>query len=359
MLLDPVEKDKYHRESRIRDLVMRMATVRSHRVQAAFVSNPYDPQQGLLRSDGRPDELLLPWRTTSRLIGNLRRTGSLQLRSGAENIVFAGADRAVLLVWSAEPTEELIYLGENVQEVDVWGKVKNLPLETVGNQTAQRIQIGKVPKFIIGADPTLLAFRMSVEISPQQLDSFLGQKQALSVKFTNPTRESLVGRMQLLAPETWNVENPVRGWETLAGRSSSNAFDVVLSNTAKVGSYELPIQFTLETIPPKTFTTYRKVGVGPLGLEMNVTTRLLANNDLRVDIELTNNGLREQSYDCMMFATPDRQYQRQFIIVRPGETVRRAMHWIDGDQLIGKRMLLRADEQDGPRMLNFPFTATR
>ncbi|MEM1067698.1 MAG: hypothetical protein AAGI63_02295, partial [Planctomycetota bacterium] len=359
LLLDPIEKQTYDRESRIRDLVMRMATVRSHRVQAAFISDPYDEQHGLLRPDGRPDELLLPWRTTSRLIGDLRRSGSLQLRSGAENIVFAGTDRSVLMVWSPEPTEELIYLGENVQEVDVWGKTKDLQLETVGNQMAQRIQIGPLPKFIIGADPALLAFRMSVAVSPRQLDSFLGQRQKLTVDFANPTRESIVGQMRLLIPETWNIDEPVRAWETLAGRSTSNAFDVVLSNTAKVGSYEVPIQFTLDTIPPQRFTTYRNVSVGPLGLEMKVVTRLASNNELQVIIELTNNSGRTQSYDCMMFATPDRQYQRQFITVRPGETERRAIRWVDGDELIGKRMLLRADEQDGPRMLNYPFTATR
>ena len=80
LLLDPVSKQEYDLDTRIRDLVLRMATVRKHPVQAAFVGNPRDPQHGLLRPDGRPDQLLLAWRTTSRLIGNLRHDGSLQLR---------------------------------------------------------------------------------------------------------------------------------------------------------------------------------------------------------------------------------------------------------------------------------------
>ncbi len=80
LLLDAVPASKYDRDSRIRDLVLRMAAVRSHRVQAAFMSDPRDPETGLLRENGRPGELLLPWRTTSRLIGNLRKVGSLQLR---------------------------------------------------------------------------------------------------------------------------------------------------------------------------------------------------------------------------------------------------------------------------------------
>ena len=359
LLLDPISADRYDRDARIRDLVLRMATVRSHRVQAAFVSNPRDPDRGLLRPNGRPDELLLPWRTTSRLIGNLRRVGSLRLRSGAENIVFAGSDRAVMLVWSAEPTEERMYLGEKVQTVDVWGRVKHLRTQVDGNQPYQTLKIGPVPKFVIGADPTLLAFRMSVNLDQRQLDSFLGQAQKLSVSFTNPTRTSLVGEMRLTAPETWSIEAPSRSWEVLGGRSASDQFDVVLSNTAQIGRHELPIQFEIETVPPKVITVYRSIDVGPEGLELNVITRLLGNGELRVQLEFTNTSAREQSYECMLFPPPGRQYQRQFISIRPGETVRRDIFWKDGESLVGKRMLLRAAEQDGPRVLNYPIQVRR
>ena len=275
LLLDPVSEGKYQRDSRIRDLVLRMATVRGHRVQAAFVSDPRDPETGLLRENGRPGELLLPWRTTSRLIGNLREVGSLQLRCGAQNNVFVNSDRAVLMLWSAEPTEEKIYLGEYIQSVDVWGKVTNLPIEVDGNQPFQRVKIGPVPTFILGADPQLLAFRMSVAIKEKKIDSLLGQVQKLTVSFSNPTRDSLVGEMRVLAPESWTVQARQRSWESLAGRTTSETFRVVLSNTAKIGQYELPIQFEFDTVPPKLITVYRKIKVGPEGLDLKVTTRLL------------------------------------------------------------------------------------
>ena len=359
LMMDPIPASKYDRDSRIRDLVLRMAMIRSHRVQAAFVSNPRDPEQGLLRPSGRPGELLLPWRTTSRLIGNLRKEGSLQLRSGAENLVFVGGDRAVLMLWSAEPTEELIYLGDDIQSVDVWGNVTNLRTEANGNQPVQRIEIGPVPKFIIGADPTLLAFRMSVDVEQKQLDSFLGQVQKLSVSFANPTRDSLVGEMRILSPEAWTVEVPSRNWEALAGRSATHTFNVVLSNTAKIGQYEFPIQFEIDTVPPKLITVYRNVSVGPEGLDLNVTTRLLRDGELRVQIEITNNASRAQSYDCMLFPPPGRQYQRRFITVEPGETVRREIYWDKGKELVGKRMLLRAVEQDGRRILNYSVDVSR
>ncbi len=359
LLLDPVPEGKYQRDSRIRDLVLRMATVRGHRVQAAFVSDPRDPERGLLRKNGRPGELLLPWRTTSRLIGNLRRVGSLQLRCGAQNSVFVNSDRAVLMLWSAEPTEEKIYLGEYIQSVDVWGKVTNLPIEVDGNQPYQRVKIGPVPTFILGADPQLLAFRMSVAIKEKKIDSLLGQVQKLTVSFSNSTRDSLVGEMRVLAPESWTVQARERSWEALAGRTTTETFRVVLSNTAKIGQYELPIQFEFDSVTPKLITVYRKIKVGPEGLDLKVTTRLLQSGELRVQIELTNHSARQQPYDCMLFPPPGRQYQRRLLTVEPGETIKREFYWPDGDQLVGKTMLLRAAEQDGQRVLNYLIDVTR
>ncbi len=359
LLLDPVAKGQYDRETRIRDLVLRMATVRSHRVQAAFVSNPRDPQHGLLRPDGRPDELLLPWRTTSRLIGNLRHDGALQLRSGAENLVFVGPDRAVLMLWAPQPTEELMYLGDHVQTIDVWGKVTDLPNEVMGNQFVQRIPIGPLPTFVVGVDPALLKFRMSVELSPKHLDSFLGEMQRLNISFDNPTQESLVGRFLVRAPETWTIDHPGQAWEMLAGRATMQHVNVVLGNTSKIGQYELPIQFTVETTPPQVITVYKKVTVGPEGLDLDVTTRLTSNGDLRVQIEMTNHAADVQSYDCMLFPSADLQYQRCFVTILPGQTVRREIYWRNGAELVGKRMLLRADEEDGPRVFNHSFEVNR
>ncbi|QDT01787.1 hypothetical protein K227x_01550 [Rubripirellula lacrimiformis] len=359
LLLDPISKRQYDRDTRIRDLVLRMATVRSHRVQACFVSNPHDPDQGLLRPSGRPDEMLLPWRTTSRLIGNLRNAGSLQLRSGANNSVFVGRDRAVLMLWAPKPTEEKIYLGENVQQVDVWGRVTDLPTHPDPVQPSQHVSIGPVPTFIIGADPSLLGFRMSVSLNPEKLDSLLGQIQTLSVQYANPTRDSMLGTMRIRTPDNWTVSSPLRQWEAAAGRSGSESFEIVLGNTAKIGTFQVPVQFELETIPPKLITVHRTMDIGPEGLELKVTTRLLGGNDLRVQIEMTNRSPRVQSYDCLLFPPPGRQYQRQFITIQPGETTQRDVYWRDAKDLLGKQMLLRAIEQDGKRVVNYTVNVKR
>ncbi|GAA5507217.1 NEW3 domain-containing protein [Novipirellula caenicola] len=359
VVVEPIEQSRYDRNARILDLAKRMAVVRKHRVQAAFVSEPRDPERGLLNADGRPEEMLLPWRTTSLMIGDLRQMGSLRLRSKAENIVFAGANRAVVMLWSPLPCEELIYLGDQVQVVDIWGRRQPLELVEVEGQVAHRVEIGPRPIFIAGADPTLLAFRMSVEVEQEQVDSLLGQTQPVDVTFTNPTREGLGGSLSVLAPEHWSFNEPSIPWELQAGKSATLQFNLVLGNSAKVGKYEIPLRFEHQSIPSKKFTVYRDLTVGPIGLRIETETRLLADNQLRVEIEMTNDSNVTQAYDCMLFPQGGRQYQRRFITVKPGETVRREFYWDDAESLLGKTMLLRAGEQDGKRILNYEIPVRR
>ena len=359
VLLDPLAKHQYRRDDRIRDLVRRMATVRGHRVQAAFVSRPADPQYGLLTQDGRPDEMLLPWRTTAQLIGNLRNIGSVELRSGAHNAAFVGDGRTIMMLWSPEPTEELIYLGDSVQHIDVWGKQSTLANEVVKGRVVQRVPIGPLPSFLVGLDPDLLALRMSVELGQRQIDSLLGQKQQVSVLYTNPTEKTIAGEIQLHVPDNWKLEERARSLELSGGGEQTENFDVVLSNSATIGDYEIPIDLEVLSTPPKQITVYRKLRVGPDGLDVHVTTRLVNGSELRVRVEITNKSDDAQSYDCLLFPGEGRQYQRRFVTIRPRETVERSFAWPDAAELVGKPILLRAVEHDGRRVLNYEVVARR
>ncbi len=357
LLLSPISKTMHARDQRVRDLVMRMAAVRKHAVQAAFVSDPRDREHGLLRADGRPGEMLLPWRTTARLIGNLNHAGSLQLRSGAHNAVFSDHRRAVLMVWAAEPTEELIYLGPSARQVDVWGRAVELPSESYGGHEVQRVSIGTTPSFLVDVDPTLLEFRMSVQLKQKQLDSVLGDRQRMSVSFRNPTSDNLTGEIEIAPPGAWEVQPETPYWELLRGRETAHPFDVVLSNSASVGTYELPIHFKLQTVPPQEITVHREIQVGPEGLDMDVQTRLTENGDLEVRLQMTNQSDAPQAYDCLLFPGQGRQYDRRIIRLDVGETQIRLFRWPDGQELLDKTILLRATEQDGRRVLNYSVVA--
>lgn len=357
LVVQPTAVGEYPRDQRVRDLLLRMAATRKHRVQAVFVSDPYDPERGLLRTDGRPEEMLLPWRTTARLIGNLRYLGSLRFRTGAENAVFVGDQRAVMMVWSAEPTEELLFLGSGVRHVDAWGRAIDLPLEAYGGHPVHRVTIGPTPTFLIDIDPMLAAFRMSVELRPEHLDSLLGVRQRLSVGFRNPGTETLSGEVQIRAPESWEILSETPYWELQPGRSAEQPCDVVLGNSTSVGQYELPLRFRLETSPPQEITVYRQIQIGPQGLEIQVRTRLLPGGDLELRLQMTNESDEDLAYDCLVFPGPGRQYDRRIVGIDAGKTETRFFRWPDGQSLIGGTILIRATERDGRRVLNYAIEA--
>lgn len=357
LLLQPTAVDDYPRDQRVRDLLLRMAATRKHQVQAVFVADPHDPDRGLLRPDGRPDEMLLPWRTTSRLIGNLRHLGSVRLRTGAENAVFVGEQRAVMMVWSAAPTEELLFLGGGARHVDAWGRAIELPLESYGGHPVHRVAIGPTPTFLIDIDPTLAAFRMSVELLPEHLDSLLGARQRLSIGFRNPGPETLSGEVQIRAPESWEIRGETPYWELQRGRYAEQPFDVVLGNSTSVGQYELPLRFRLQTTPPQEITVYRQIQIGPQGLDIQVRTRLLPGGDLELRLQMTNESDEDLAYDCLVFPGPGRQYDRRIVGIEAGQTEVRLFRWADGRSLIGGTILIRATERDGRRVLNYAIEA--
>jgi hypothetical protein len=229
----------------------------------------------------------------------------------------------------------------------------------VGNQVVQRVSIGPVPTFVIGVDRELLALRMSIKVEPAQLDSVLGKEQQLNVSFSNPTRESIVGRLRVEPPATWSVDSDNHPWELLPERTTLHPIRVVLSNTSRIGEHELPIQLLLDTQPPRVITVHKRIRVGPEGLGLDVRTHLHESGELRVQLEMTNHTRETQSYDCLLFPAAQRQYQRCFMMVPAGQTVRRTVHWPNGEELVGKRMLLRADEKRGPRVFNHSFETTR
>lgn len=120
-----------------------------------------------------------------------------------------------------------------------------------------------------------------------------------------------------------------------------------------IGKYEVPLHFELDTIPPKRIIVYRRVTVGPEGVDIDTKTRLLIRDELQVQIEMTNRTSQPKAFDCLLFPPPGRQFQERVITVAPGATVRRNFFWSDAKSLVGKEMTMRAVEQDGPQVINY------
>ncbi len=355
--LNPLSESQYDLSTRVSDLILRMVTVRGHRVTAAFATMPVDPAEGLLRPDWRPDELLLPWRTSSLLIGDLSRVGALPLGGGSSSTVMANPTRTTIVVWNPTPTTERVYLGDSIRQVDAWGNAIVPKRTLVDGKPIHQIEVGPVPTFLVDVDPVLVAFRMSTQLVETNLDSLLGRRQTVSIRFNNPTREVMSGEVRLKPLADWEVDPRPQPFDLPPGRTTTQTFDVLLRNSAKIGESNLEFDFMLRTQPQRRFSVVRSIHVGPEGLDIEVTTRI-SGDELLVLLTMTNRTDQPQQYDCLLFPPGVRQYQRRQIAIPGGATVKRLFPWSDGQSLVGQKMLLRAVEQNGDRVLNYSVEAT-
>lgn len=358
VLLDPLPADRYPRAERIRDLILRMLAVRQQQIPAAFVSDPFDPRCGLLRSDGSPGEMLLPWRTAAALLGPLRPAGSLEMPEGSQNVVLIDDSRAMLVLWSDTPRTEVLYLGDDVSQIDAWGRTRPVEQVTVDGRVQQRIQVGPQPLFIVGLDRIVALWRMNIRLEPQRLDSLLGRDQTVHLHFKNPSSGLLNGSFRIRPPEAWHVDRFRQPIVAEPYREQSRPFSLILRSDATIGRQRVAIDIELDGERPRRFTVWRYLEIGPEDVHVEVTTRLLSDGRLMVRPELAIDAATSQRFDCYIYA-PGRQRLRRGLTVPARSTVRQEFFLENGEQLIGQEMLLRAAQLSSGRTLNFRFTAER
>lgn len=358
LVINPAPRYRYPLSERIRDLILRMVAVRSHGVQVAFVSNPFASDLAMLSHDGTPEEMLLPWRTTSALIGSLKPVGSLTLQGGSHNVLLVNERRALLVVWADKPTPETLLLGPNAKHFDAFGRL--LKIENVEHRglSLQQVQVTSEPTFIDDIDRVASLINLSLQLDRDRIDSIIGREQLLKITFENPTQQTLSGSLRVDAPNTWTIDRFGRTFTADAQRRKSIEVPFALKLDATIGPAQLEFDLEVEGDISRKFTVYRELNVGPSDVEVTLTTRLLPDGRLIVRQEFLNNSPRLLNFDNSLYA-PGRQRQRRTLSIPANSQVVQEFSWNKGEELIGKDLLLRCEEQSGLRTLNFRILATQ
>src|SRR5204863_4855052 len=150
MQVAPLPRGEYSSEVRVQDLVQRLLMAKMNGAQAVFLPQPFHDEQGIMNVDGSPGELFVPWRTTAMLIGGTEYLGPLQLPGGSTGHVFAKGGAAVMAVWDDKPATERVFLGDEVEQIDVWGRATRPALDKQDGRTLHVLPIDTLPTFITG-----------------------------------------------------------------------------------------------------------------------------------------------------------------------------------------------------------------
>ncbi|MEZ6089964.1 MAG: hypothetical protein R3C05_18445 [Pirellulaceae bacterium] len=351
--LDPLDATRYSLEDRIGDLVGRMLTARKRKVPVAFVSNPFDARIAMLSADGLPDEMLLPWRTTATLIGSLDHAGSIHMPGDSRNVVMTGEHRAVMVLWSDRPRTEKLYLGEDVQQVDVWGHRQPVPTDPQGRQI---VRVDRLPVFLTNVNPLIAKFRIAAKLQPARLESLPGRQQVLNLSLKNTFGAPVSGRFTMQSPATWEIARQSRDINISETATTEIPIEISLRSNAVIGRHRVRFDFAIEADKRSKFSVWRNIDVGPDDLKFEPSFRFDASGALIVTVTLSNHAQHAQDYNCyLMTQSQSRQHQRMQMTVGPVQQVSKDFVWPNGKDLIGTTMTLQAEDRNGKRVLIYPI----
>ncbi|HVT26935.1 MAG TPA: hypothetical protein VHE81_02845, partial [Lacipirellulaceae bacterium] len=361
-------------QARATEFVHRLIAAKVHGAEAIFVSKPFDDDNGLMRADGMPADLLLPWRTTAAMLGGAKYLGEMQLPFGSDNRVFMRGDgQVVMVVWNAAPTREILYLGEHVQQFDLLGRAT--PAKLQGHE--QMIEVGPTPTFVLGLHPAVTQWRMSTHFEKRQIPS-ISKRQHNSLQFTNFFPQGVGGTVKVFvlqdrgsgeyttdqemvpttgfAPDRWTIEPSQGNFQLAANAKMKFPFDVQLKS-ALYGKKPVRIDFTVEADEKIEFSVYREMEVGTEDLTLDVKSHLDKEGTLVVEQTMTNKAPHLADFKCSLWAYGHRPQRMQ--VYRLGKTPDRKVYRIsNGRELLGKELWLDLEELNGPRILKYRIVAT-
>jgi hypothetical protein len=361
-------------EARAADFVRKIVVAKEHGADGIFISKPFDDRIGLMRANGMPAELLLPWRAAASMLSGANYVGIIQLPNGSDNRIFVRPDgQAVMVVWNAKPTQEILYLGKDVHVIDLWGRTSTPPQQ----ENQQVIDVGPLPTFVSGLSEPIARWRMALRFDQDQIDSIFAVAQKNKIHFKNCFGQGVGGTISIVAPQStsehqdadkeavkshgmetdpWSIEPPHGAFSLAANEESHFPFEIRLKN-AIFGKQPMRIDFDISADEQYKFSVYKTMSVGTGDVTIDIKTHVDKDGTLVVKQLMTNKSDHLVDFKCYLYANGFRRQRAQ--VYRLGATPdRKVYRYPGGADLVGKTLLLEAEEIGGLRVLKYSFVAT-
>jgi hypothetical protein len=352
--ITPASARTYSLSTRTKDLAARMlASIRpwKGRVTTGWISRPFSDDSGFLAPDGTPREMFVPYRTLIDAIKNREHMGELSMDGGSRNALLVSDHDSCMILWSASPVTEQLFLGDQVEAIDVWGRKVELDWIETPFGPEHRILVDKWPIIIRGVDPKIAMWRMGLTLEQTRLDSLLGQPQTIQVRFNNPFPFSVTGRIDLIAPSVLANEFDSAPMDAAAKSEVSVPIDVLLRPDATSQDTPVRVVATLNTSPPKRFSVSKIVRIGNDDVEFETAYRISDADELWLDIEAINHTDATTSFDCQLFVPERRNERIQISSVEDRKT--RTVVLPRASELLYKTLWLRCVQVGTRRILNY------
>lgn len=354
--LKPLPVDQYDIQTRASDLVRRMITAKVGKADAIFLEDPFEPSNDVIKQDGTLGGLFLPWCTAARQLGGAKLLGSLQLPNRSPNYVFSRGDEVFMVAWNVTDATETLYLGEDIHQVDLWGREQIVDVVKEERGLKQRIAVNELPAFFEGLDPRIAHWRLNCSLEKKRLPSTFDVRQSTGILFRDSFQRGVSGRISLVMPDVWEVHGRKGDFKLAAGEQFTHGFNVLLHTDASSGPQAVRIDFDMKADRRYRFSVYRDIHIGMGDVEIKMKTWLDDRDRLIVEQQLTNKTKERISFNCLLFAPSRRRLRREVFQLGAGR-ITNTFVLPNGRELLGKTLWLRAEEVGGDRLLNYRVVA--
>lgn len=348
--LHTLPRDEYTTEDRVRDLVDRVVAAKTAGAQAVFYLDPFHSETGLLERNGAPTEMYLPWRTLTAVIDGARPMGSARLPGGSRNQLFLREADVAMLLSADTPGVEPADMEGAVRFFDLWGRTIT-PRQEAGKRV---VDVGPVPIVAVGLDRETFVWDGACKIERPQLQESFGVGQPCSLSITNTFKQTVQGKITIVPPQGWTIRPTTFDISLAEGEKLRLPFQVILPLSAASGFQLLRIEHDLTSDKRRRFHLFREVQIGDNSVVLEVETKFVG-DELEVEQRLTNNSQKNVNFRCYLYAPNQRRMRAQVVELPPGIDVR-SFRIPEGRSLVGKTLWLRAEEQNGTRVLSNRFT---
>ncbi len=289
----------------------------------------------------------------------------MQLPNQSKNWLFLRQDKQVVMViWNELPAEEVLYLGDNIERYDVWGKSQ--PLQQ--REHRQVVPVGPQPTFILGVNEAVARWRMAVHFEKDAIPSVFGVEHANALNFHNSFPMGVGGTVSLFVPnmlkragqsseepsKEWKIYPEVEEIKSAAGLDIRHTIQIEL-NEAAFGLQPIRIDFDLNNHKYK-FSVWRSLQVGLGDIDIQAITFLDKDGRLVVQQKMVNLSGKPADFKCILSAYLRPRKRTQVFQLGP-EPDLKSYAYSRGKELIGEELKLQIEEIDGDRVLIYRFLA--
>lgn len=349
--MSPLPRSNYSFETRLRDLAERIISAKRYGATRIVLPQPFDAEVGVMRPDGQPGEMFVPWRNIAYELAGREYAGNLLLTHGSENHLLSQGDQMTMAIWNREATQETVYLGNDISVYDVWGN----KMETATADGRAEIEVGPVPVFIKDLDSSLVRWQQSLKFAKANVPNVRGRSVWNKLVWDNPFDRGIQGTIHLNVPLNWNVSPRQIEFRQAAGEQSDEPIEFRLPFETSTGRQDINLGIELTARGKYHLQLQRSFEIGESDVYLKIDNYVDHHGDLVVEQRFVNTTDDVVDFDCYLEA-PRRQPVKQSVR-RLGREIDEVVYRLPyGKQLVGETLRLSAEERNGPRVLIHYFT---